>query len=212
MSSPFVNPLPPEPALSPSEVPQPIRIVQAPKGEAKEGPTKVASLSKSLSETKTAAKSQKLEMRGARLAYPFSVRLSVCHTLRAAKAVVDSYKKKGIEAYWVKVNLERGVRFRVFTGSFPSYGEASRFKKEKQLRPCLVQKTPYSALVGNYTHKEELEDKIQSLEKLDCCPYTIVDRDGKFQLYVGAFITRDGAEEQQRELAFHGIESRMVKR
>ena len=115
--------------------------------------------------------------------YPYSVRLSVCHTVGAAKDVVDSYKKRDIEAYWVKVNLEKGVRFRVFTGHFSSQGEASRFSKEKHLRGCLVQKTPYSAQVGTYADgEEELHKKIQSLRQLDCSPYTILDGDGKCRL------------------------------
>jgi capsular exopolysaccharide synthesis family protein len=211
-ASPFVNPLPRKPAVSPSGESQSTDIIETSKEEAEEEPTMVASLSKSPPEAKTGAKSQKVDMMGVRPAKPYSVRLSVCHTLRAAKAVVESYRKTGINAYWVKVNLEKGVRFRVFTGSFPSYEAASRFRKEKELRGCLVQKTPFSALLGEYTHREALEDRIQTLKTLGCCPYTTVDRDGKHQLHVGAFFTPEGAEEQQRQLASHGIESRTVRR
>jgi capsular exopolysaccharide synthesis family protein len=214
--SPFVSPLPPEPVQrkvkkaplyvgepQAFEPPQPTRIIPTPKPESKKPSTQVASLSKS----------QKALMKSQSRAYPYSVRLSVCHTLEAAKAVVESYKKKGIHAYWVKVHLDKGVRFRVFTGSFPSYKDASRFRKEKQLRGCLVQKTPYSAQLGIYDRgEEELHKKIQALRQLDCSPYRIMDGNGKHHLYVGAFFTREGGEAQQRQLASHGIESRVVRR
>jgi capsular exopolysaccharide synthesis family protein len=214
--SPFVNPLPPEPVQRkvkkdpPSigepkalEPPQPTRIIPAAKPEAKKPPKRVASL----------AKSQKALMKSQSRAYPYSVRLSVCHTLKAAQAVVHSHKKRGIHAYWVKVHLDKGVRFRVFAGSFTSYKDASRFRKEKQLRACLVQKTPYSAQVGTYARdEEELHKKIEALTKLDCSPYTIMDGNGTHHLYVGAFFTREGGEAQQRQLASHGIESRVVRR
>ena len=226
VASPFATPLPSKSAARkvtkappsggeprPLEPPQPSSIIRAPEPESKKEPTRLASLSKSLPEPESTAKSKQPLVNSDNRAYPFSVRLSVCHTLGAAKDVVDSYRKKDIEAYWVKVNLDKGVRFRVFTGSFPSYKEASRFRKEKRLSGCLVQKTPYSAQVGTYAEgEEELHKNMQALRRLDCSPYTIVDGDGKRRLYVGAFFTREGGEEQQRELASRGIESRTVKR
>ena len=198
--------------ISGSGVSQPSQVVSQ-REEPGEELTMVASVSESLPETKTSADPQKPQVRKGNAAYPYSVRLSVCHSLRAAKAVVDSYGEKGINAYWVKVNLEKGIRYRVFTGHFASYREAGRFMKEKQLKGSLVQKTPYSAQVGTYApDEEELHKRIQSLRKLDCCPYVVSDGEGNCKLFVGAFITREGAEEQQQELAFRGIGSRPVKR
>jgi succinoglycan biosynthesis transport protein ExoP len=226
-ASPSVNPVPPPKPAGKRGTKEPVSVAEtyaakpmkpdgkvSKKRESQEKPKALVSLAeKPAPPRKAAGPLKSKQIQDGHALYPYSVRLSVCHTVGAAKDVVDSYKKRDIEAYWVKVNLEKGVRFRVFTGHFSSQGEASRFSKEKHLRGCLVQKTPYSAQVGTYADgEEELHKKIQSLRQLDCSPYTIMDRDGKCRLYVGAFITPEGGEEQQQELASLGIKSRMVKR
>jgi aspartate/methionine/tyrosine aminotransferase len=59
---------------------------------------------------------------------------------------------------------------------------------------------------------DELEEKILSLRSLDYFPYVIKDSDGKSRIFVGAFITREGAERQNRGLKSDNVESRVVKR
>ena len=70
----------------------------------------------------------------------------------------------------------------------------------------------YTTLVGVYENEDELERKILSLENLDLSPYTLKDQDGGYRLLVGAFITEEGAQAQQRDLEAKGIQSEVIRR
>ncbi len=76
----------------------------------------------------------------------------------------------------------------------------------------IVKETPYSTLIGTYGDRDELETKILLLSDLGHLPYAIEDQDEKYRLFVGAFVTRQGAEEQRRTLESNGIRSQVIKR
>ena len=50
------------------------------------------------------------------------------------------------------------------------------------------------------------------LERFGYFPYVIKGEDGESRLYVGAFITRKGAEQQYHDLKSRGIQSQIVQR
>lgn len=79
-------------------------------------------------------------------------------------------------------------------------------------KTATIKKTRYAYLVGTYTSPDELERQILSLKKLGNSPYFIKDHNGKTRLFVGAFLTRAGAERQYHELKSSGIENKVVKR
>ena len=51
-----------------------------------------------------------------------------------------------------------------------------------------------------------------SLKRSGYFPYVIKGEDGESRLYVGAFITREGAEQQYHDLKSRGVQSEIVKR
>jgi cell division septation protein DedD len=145
--------------------------------------------------------------------YPYSIQLGSFRTLDRAKKAVDAYRKKGLHAYWSEADREGNERwFRVYSGSFESREKARMYKKEQSLDRSLVKKTPYSAFVGTYTDRRVLEDQTLLLESLDYVPYAIEEEDGRYRLFVGAFLSKKIALEKQLDLESRGIQCQVVKR
>jgi cell division protein FtsN len=134
-------------------------------------------------------------------------------SLDEAKKKVLSYKKKGLSPYWTEVHLgEAGIWFRVFAGCFKGPEQAKRFREEHQLEKATVRKTRYANFIGAYSHATNLENHIQSLRLFGYSPYVIKDPEGKSRLFVGAFLTKAGAERQYRDLKSIGIQGDVVLR
>jgi len=146
------------------------------------------------------------------LSYPYSLYLGSFRTLKRAKRAISIYRKKDLSPYWVKVELRKGVWYRVYAGYFEDYKGAEGLKKKYGLTEATIKKIRYANLVGTYTSSDELERQILSLKKLGNSPYFIKDHNGKTRLFVGAFLTRAGAERQYHELKSSGIENKVVKR
>jgi succinoglycan biosynthesis transport protein ExoP len=144
--------------------------------------------------------------------YPYSLLLYHFRNLERAREAVSRYSKKGLSAYWVKVGLSNGLWYRVFVGYFEGREQAKRFRKEHGFRQAVVKRTAYATLINTYESREELGARMQFLEDLGYSPYVIEDNTGVFRLYVGTFITKEGAENQQQELESEGVQSQIVKR
>ena len=145
--------------------------------------------------------------------YPYSIQLGSFRTLDRAKKAVESYRKKGLHAYWSEADREGNERwFRVYSGSFESREKARKYRVEQSLERSLVKKTPYSAFVGTYTNRQILEDQTLLLESLDYVPYAIEEQDGRYRLFVGAFLSKKVAEEKRLDLEIKGIQSQVIKR
>ena len=163
--------------------------------------------------TAIAADLKKHENRETYPKHPYSIQLGSYRTLDGAKKTVDEYRKKGVPAYWGEVNRGGKERwFRVYTGSFESREEARAYREKNNLIRSLVKETPYTALVGTYTDKKVLEDQTLFLENLDYVPYAIEDPNGKYRLFIGAFLDIKIAEEKQRDLESRGIQSQVIRR
>jgi cell division protein FtsN len=57
-----------------------------------------------------------------------------------------------------------------------------------------------------------MKDALQRLKDLGYSPYVLKRAQNRFQLVVGAFITREGAETQKSELQSKGISNEVVHR
>jgi len=145
--------------------------------------------------------------------YPYTLQLGSFRTLRQAERAKKIYSKKGLSPYWTKVELEeRGVWYIVFTGYFAGRKDAKIFRKEHRLKRSVVKKTPFANLINIHTSGVELEAETKKLKELGYSPYHIEYPDGKILLYVGSFLTREGAEEQYHELKSRGIENQITER
>ena len=147
------------------------------------------------------------------LSHPYSLYLGSFRTLERAKRAISLYDQKGLSPYCSKVDFhEKGIWFRVFTGHFQDREKAEKFKERHRLREGTVKKTAFATLIGTYEQSSELENRLLSLKRMGYFPYVIKGEDGESRLYVGAFITRKGAEQQYHELKSRGIQSQIVKR
>jgi Mrp family chromosome partitioning ATPase/capsular polysaccharide biosynthesis protein/cell division septation protein DedD len=145
--------------------------------------------------------------------FPFSVYLGSFKTKAKAQATVNACKQKGIPGFWVKVNSQEiGVWHRIYAGCFKDRVQAESFIKDHALKDTEVKKTAYANLLGKYKNVNDLNKMIQSLDDLGYSPYAIEGPDSEQKLFVGAFMTSAGAEEQNAELKSRGIECRVVKR
>jgi capsular exopolysaccharide synthesis family protein len=147
------------------------------------------------------------------LSHPYSIYLGSFRTLERAKRAISLYSEKGLSPYCSKVDFhEKGIWFRVFAGHFQDREKAKEFKERHRLKEGTVKKTAYANLIGAYTQSGELENRRLSLKRLGYFPYVIKGEDGKSRLYVGAFITKEGAEQQYHDLKSRGIQSQIVPR
>jgi cell division protein FtsN len=147
------------------------------------------------------------------LSHPYSIYLGSFRTLERAKRAISLYSKRGLSPYCSKVDFhEKGIWFRVFAGHFQDRRKAEEFKERHRLKEGTVKKTAYANLIGTYKQASELDNRHLSLKRFGYFPYVIEGEDGESRLYVGAFITRKGAEQQYHDLKSRGIQSQIVQR
>jgi succinoglycan biosynthesis transport protein ExoP len=145
--------------------------------------------------------------------FPYSLYLGSIKTLEQATKGMVGYQKKGLSPYWVKVNFkEKGEWYRIFVGHFGAREEAEAFARDRGLPEAEVMRTEYANLIGVYPQKIAFEDKRRKLLENGCSPYTVTDGEGKIRLYVGAFVTKEAAEEYGHNLKSDGVDSQVVKR
>jgi cell division protein FtsN len=147
------------------------------------------------------------------LPHPYSIYFGSYQSLERAENAISEYRNKGLSAYWVRVNLgAKGVWYRVFTGYFKDQKEAEAFLKRKRLDDAFVKRTRYATLIGIYATEGDAQKKFLALSKIGYSPYVVETHSGESQVYVGAFYTKAGAEEQRSDLASKGVQSRVVER
>jgi hypothetical protein len=145
--------------------------------------------------------------------YPFSIKLNSSRTSEEARSTLPAYNSKDLNAYWVKVNLgSQGVWYRIFAGYYPTLQQAEAVISRIGLENAVVKATKYAACIGMFSSQTEVDQKLKLLSDKGYCPYFIPGRDQTRFLFVGAFYTRKGAEEQVVDLLSKGIQSEIVER
>ena len=146
-------------------------------------------------------------------AYPYSIMLSSCRLPQSASKIVSNYQKVGLAPYVVKVKFDKGDEWlRVLSGHYKTRQEALKAIQENRLSNVIVKKTPYTNLIGTYTSTDKMQAKLQQIKALGYSPYFIKTHTGQFNLVVGAFVTKEGAENKKTELQSKGIQSTVIIR
>lgn len=144
---------------------------------------------------------------------PYSILLSSCRLPQSARKIVAVHQKAGLAPYVVKVQFENGdVWLRVLAGHYPTRAEALKVKKSRQLSDAIVKKTPYANLIGSFSAEAEAKGFLKRLKDSGYSPYVLKRAEDEFQVVVGAFITREGAEKQKSELQSKGIPNEIIER
>jgi hypothetical protein len=145
--------------------------------------------------------------------HPYSIMLSSCRLPQSAHKIVSDYQKAGLAPYIVKVKFDNGDKWlRVLTGHYRTRREALKVKKAQQLAGAIVKKTPYANLIGTFAAEEAMQEDLSRLRKLGYSPYFLKTQNGRYKLVVGAFVTKEGAEIQRKELLAKGIQNEIIKR
>jgi succinoglycan biosynthesis transport protein ExoP len=146
-------------------------------------------------------------------AFPFSLYFGSSTSKEKVEEAIAQYSWKGLSPFWVKVNLkDKGTWYRIYAGYFKDHEQAQSFINERNLTKAEIKNTAYANLIGIYDTAGQLENMIRTIQDLGYSPYTVTDQDNRSVLFVGAFITEEGAEEQNKDLQSGGILSQVVKR
>jgi cell division septation protein DedD len=157
------------------------------------------------------AAAEALKVRGG--SYPFSIKLDSFRTSKEAQAALAAYSAKGLNAYWVKANLgSQGVWYRVFAGCYPTLQQAEAVIRELGLKDAVAKETKYATLIGTFSSRAAMDQKVKWLSDKGYSAYVIQDRDQTLNLFVGAFYTRKGIEEQFADLRSNDIQGQIVER
>jgi cell division septation protein DedD len=145
--------------------------------------------------------------------HPYSIMLSSCRLPQSARKIVRDYQKVGLSPYVAKVEFKNGdVWLRVFAGHYQTREEALTAKQKHRLSEAVIKKTPYTNLIDTFSSEAEMKDSLQRLKSLGYSPYVLKRAENRFQLVVGAFITKEGAEKQKSELQSKGISNQIIQR
>lgn len=145
--------------------------------------------------------------------HPYSILLSSCRLPQSVRKIVTDYQKVGLAPYVAKVEFKNGdVWLRVFAGHYQTRKEALTVKQKHHLSEAIVKKTPYTNLIDTFSSEDEMKDALQRIKDLGYSPYVLKRAENRFQLVVGAFITREGAEKQKSELQSKGISNEIIQR
>lgn len=145
--------------------------------------------------------------------YPFSILLETFDKQANAQRAVVLYRKRGLAGFWVKINLgSSGVKYRLFTGIFPTEAAAQTFQARHHLKAQRVKNASYSCRIGTFHDQKELSQAFAKTTEAGVFPYILGKEGGPFFLYTGAFYTADGAENQCRELVEKGLPCQAVLR
>jgi cell division septation protein DedD len=144
--------------------------------------------------------------------YPFSVCLGSFPDQELSKKAILQYRKTGLSPYIVKVQLNKGTWYRVYTGHFEGREDANEYIAGKGLGGAKVIETPWAILIGIYFAPLECQERTKHLHDFGYFPYAVKDDDGKVRLYLGAFNERERAQMMSEELTSKGIDSWIVRR
>jgi cell division septation protein DedD len=107
---------------------------------------------------------------------------------------------------------DKGVWYRIFMGHFQTREAAEAFIAKHQIHGAEVKETKYAVRLGAFGGLEAMEAKKNVLSTLGLFPYTIKEADGQVSLFTGAFLRKEDAERECRDLKSKGIQAETVER
>jgi general secretion pathway protein A len=128
----------------------------------------------------------------------YILQLGSYNTLDTTLRAVDIYAQKGIETHWNHVDLgEKGILFRVFSGRYATAEKAGKFQQANNLSHARVIRAPWAIALGPADQAVKFKPFLET-NQFDS--YAAGGRDGRQELYCGAYIVRERAEAMVRRI------------
>ena len=125
----------------------------------------------------------------------------------------SQYRANGVDSHWVKVDLgEEGIWYRHFAGRFNDRAGALQFIRESGLAGARILAAPWAISVGEGMSPEVIGGIADMLRSNRYDAYVQEMKNGGYRLLIGAFVTREGAENAAREITLPGITPEIVLR
>lgn len=145
--------------------------------------------------------------------YPYSLRLGSFRDLKGAEKALAEYQAKGLAPHVVKVDLgDQDIWFRVYSGFYGSQQDAMADRDRYGLDQVEIIRTRWANRIGVYEDEAGADSAVDRLMSGGHHPYVVRSETGRFIVYLGAFLTRKGAEAQHETLVREGIESQVIQR
>ncbi|MBI9082846.1 MAG: SPOR domain-containing protein [Desulfobacterales bacterium] len=145
--------------------------------------------------------------------HPYSLRLASFRSQEAADQAVAVYRRKGLPAFSIRVDVTGGDAFRlVHMGLYDSYALAHAAQVALNLPEAVIKKTPWANLVGVYSQMAEAEAQFARLVEAGFSPYMARQPDESVHVLAGAFSTHERAEAHGQRLIQSSFHSAVVER
>ena len=140
----------------------------------------------------------------------YTLRVACYRSQKDADAALALYRHKGLSPVVAKAEIgQRGTWWLLYVGNYATRDEAVSARKLYDMPNAWIRQVPYANHIGNYSLEAAGEQKAR-LERLGRYPYSVSNGDGTFDVYVGAFLIREEAEESRRSLESKGIPNSVV--
>lgn len=144
---------------------------------------------------------------------PFSLYLGSFSTPEQVRKALSIHQREDFPPYAVRMDFgDKGVWYRIFMGHFQTREAAEAFIAKHQIHGAEVKETKYAVRLGAFGGLEAMEAKKNVLSTLGLFPYTIKEADGQVSLFTGAFLRKEDAERECRDLKSKGIQAETVER
>jgi cell division septation protein DedD len=144
---------------------------------------------------------------------PYSILLASHRQKENALEELPRYRQSGLTPYLVLTEVgSKGVWWRTLCGQYKSLAEALQAQKTLKLSDAVVVHTPYANLVGEYADGKDAAQMSVRLSQMGLFPYTIKGPGNMVMLLVGAYSTRQAAEQNRGELQGKGINAQTILR
>jgi len=145
--------------------------------------------------------------------HPYAVHLASFRKREDALSALDAYRERGLSPYWARVDLgEKGKWYRIFAGTFTDLETAREFEAALELEGTRVLKTAYAVLVKGARSEKERAGLPETLGEEGRIPYRTDEAKNAPQWLVGAFLSREGAENLAKDLQSGGFRCEVVER
>lgn len=145
--------------------------------------------------------------------HPYSLYLGSFSTPEQVRKALSIHQREDPPPYAVKMDFgDKGVWYRIFMGHFQTRDAAEAFIARHRIQGAEVKETKYAVRLGTFSVPEAVEAKKNSLSTLGFFPYTIKEAGGQVSLFTGAFLRKEDAERECRDLKSKGIPAETVER